>query len=363
MRSGEASRPAPAGSLASPPSRGHEVRPRTNPVSPTGSGAGPAHTELLDHACDRREALGSSPRPANRMQENDLLKPFWPKRNFWGGSRTAIREAAHHVATPFMGFVLSDYYLSEEIDELGLGFLNPRSRRLNHRIATRIRPSSSVYCQVDQLDEFADRHLPRLRGPFVLITGKWHLPALDMSPACQAILASPLLLAWYSQNQVYDVPIRPFPYGVHLATAPAVVERIRNPQVKERRVFVPFATMHPHLTGIARTTRVALQSYMSPALPLTEYLDAIASSSFVISPPGDRPDTYRHWEAIALGAVPVSILAYSFRDLFDDALLFSDDLTLQAHGVIDESAAQPNPALATVQHWRALVSASRLAVE
>lgn len=297
------------------------------------------------------------------MQENDPLKPFWSKRSFWGSSRTAIREAAHHVATPFMGFVLSDYYLSEEIDELGLGFLNPRSRRLSHRIATRIRPSSSIYCQVDQLEVFADRHLPRLRGPFVLITGKWHLPALDMSPACQTILASRLLIAWYSQNQVYDVPIRPFPYGVNLATAPAIVERIRRPRSKERRIFVPFATMHPHLTGIARTTRLALTSSMSPALPLPEYLDAIASSRFVISPPGDRPDTYRHWEAIALGAVPVSVLADPFRDLFGDALLFSDDLTLQAHGAIDESAAQPNPALATVQHWRTLVSASRLAVE
>jgi len=258
-----------------------------------------------------------------------------------------------------MGFVLSDYYLSEEIDELRLGFLHPASRRLSARAAPRIRPNATIYCQVDQLDELADRYLPRLREPFVLITGKWHLPALSMSPACRAILDSPFLQAWYSQNQVHDLPIRPFPYGVHLATAPAVVERMGRSGPIERRVFVPFATMHPRLSGVAHATRAALTSLMNPALPLPDYLDAIASSTYVISPPGDRPDTYRHWEAIALGSVPISVLSDPFRDLFHDALLFSEDLTLEAQGTIDESAAHPNPRLATVEHWRALLAAAR----
>jgi hypothetical protein len=68
----------------------------------------------------------------------------------------------------------------------------------------------------------------------------------------------PFLQAWYSQNQVHDLPIRPFLYGVHLGTAPTVIERIGRSGPTQRRVFVPFATMHPHLSGVAHATRAAL---------------------------------------------------------------------------------------------------------
>jgi hypothetical protein len=259
------------------------------------------------------------------------------------------------VVTPFTGFVLSDLYLSSEIDELGLRFLNSTARRLTNRSATRSTDGAVIYCQVDQLDEFAERYLPRLRERFLLISGKWHLPPLSMSLACRSILRSPLLMQWYSQNQVFDVPIRPFPYGMHLGTAPAVSARMGAMTAKQRTVYVPHASVHAHLSGAALAIRVSLAPYMESLLPLTDYLDMIASSEYVVSPPGDRPDTYRHWEAIALSAVPISVLPEGFRRLFGSALLATSDLMLPAQGVIVGGSSRPDPALATVDYWRELI--------
>jgi hypothetical protein len=40
----------------------------------------------------------------------------------------------------------------------------------------------------------------------------------------------------------------------------------------------------------------------------TDYFLEMAKSKYVVSPNGDRPDCYRHYEAIGLGAVPITQL-------------------------------------------------------
>lgn len=43
-------------------------------------------------------------------------------------------------------------------------------------------------------------------------------------------------------------------------------------------------------------------------LPNDEYYDMIATSRFMYSPNGDRPECYRHYEAIAFGTIPITEL-------------------------------------------------------
>lgn len=38
------------------------------------------------------------------------------------------------------------------------------------------------------------------------------------------------------------------------------------------------------------------------------YLEQLASSRFIFSPNGDRPECYRHYEALGLGAIPITEL-------------------------------------------------------
>lgn len=60
-----------------------------------------------------------------------------------------------------------------------------------------------------------------------------------------------------------------------------------------------------------------------PSLRPQAYYDEIISSQFLLSPRGDRPDTYRHWEAIGLGAIPISNINRScFGSLFGQNMLY-----------------------------------------
>jgi len=61
-------------------------------------------------------------------------------------------------------------------------------------------------------------------------------------------------------------------------------------------------------------------------LPAREYYARMMTTQYVNSPRGDRPDCYRHWEAIGLGAIPVSNLAwYPFKPLFGSSMVFAPE--------------------------------------
>jgi len=54
------------------------------------------------------------------------------------------------------------------------------------------------------------------------------------------------------------------------------------------------------------------------------FYETIAMTKFVISPIGDRDDCYRHYECIGLGAIPVSNVGITYRELFTDNMLYYD---------------------------------------
>lgn len=266
-----------------------------------------------------------------------------------------MREAANVVVTPYAPYILCDYYLSSEIQREAVTWLNPAARPLSKGRIRALQGGEVLFVQVDQLTEFARRFLPRARAPFVLITGKWHLPGLRLTRDVHRILESPLLLAWYSQNQVYeDIPIEPFPYGVHLETAPEILTRMESavPTSQRAGVLVPFSTVHEHLLDAPRAIRESLKESMAPRVPFSEYLDNVSRSQIVVCPPGDRPDTYRHWETVALGAIPASSITPLFRQLFGNSILLVDNLVEIAQRGWSEPLPEPQPQIATLGYWR-----------
>jgi hypothetical protein len=274
-----------------------------------------------------------------------------------------LRFFAQRIVTPFTPYILSDAFLSTDVEKYGLRGLNPRSMNLAESPDWPAGECSVVFVQVNQLESFADEILPRTPGPFILITGKWHLPGLTLNRSVDVILANPHLKCWYSQNQIYEnVPILPFPFGVKLSSALHVYWRMRLRKVLglgRSGVFVPHVASHTHLEGPALEARSELADVMGPRLSLPRYLNKILRHRYVVSPPGDRMDTYRHWESVALGAIPVSNLAPSLSGLFAEAMLhrpdFRDIESLGPQG----SGCTPRPELASVSLWRKRISGAR----
>ena len=268
-----------------------------------------------------------------------------------------LRFVSQRLVTPFTPFVMADAFLASEVDSYGLRALNPRAVDLSQSDLAAVGPNPVVFVQVDQLDGFCRDVLPKIVGPFTLITGKWHLPALQRSEWVTTILGSPHLNRWYSQNQVFDdLRILPFPYGVKLSSAPHVYWRMLLQRVVgfgRSGVFVPHVAAHEHLDGVALEARRQLEGVMGPRLKLTTYLNKILRHKFVISPPGDRMDTYRHWESVALGAIPVTSVPRTFFTLFGLGMWHLDDWKQVA--AMSTRGSRPQPHLATVRHWRRIV--------
>lgn len=269
-----------------------------------------------------------------------------------------IRFSALRVVTPFTPYVISNAFLASEVEEHGLRRLNPRSIDLAESSDWPTGECPIVFVQVDQLESFVDR-ISEAPGPFILITGKWGLPGLTLSHNVDSILANPHLVRWYSQNQIYEnVPILPFPYGVNLTSAPNVYWRMRLQKVLglgRSGVFLSQVTCHPHLEGPALEARGELADVMGPRLSLPKYLNKILGHSYVASPPGDRMDTYRHWESVALGAVPVSNLPLPLSGLFGECMVRTDSFSALVTNSFSATGGVSRPELATVEFWRAQV--------
>jgi len=60
-------------------------------------------------------------------------------------------------------------------------------------------------------------------------------------------------------------------------------------------------------------------------VPKHQYLNDIATHTYVISPPGHGPDCFRHWEAMYLGTIPIVERGTNMDCYEDYPLLLIDD--------------------------------------
>ena len=276
--------------------------------------------------------------------------------------RKATLNSANTIVNQLTGFTLSDYHLSTEVYEEGWAFLNPRSKRLDKASLKRLPDSSVIYVNTKQTEQFARDYLPHITADFVLISSQLWSPPQPSGSAVDTVLSHEGLIAWFSPNRDEDdFPIRPFPAGVALRGITNITAAIKKHHSTPRvdAVYVPHSALHDHLPEEAAVTRKGLQPFMAAPIRHQDYLEQLARHRFVISPAGDRPDTYRHWESIAMGAMPVSSLPKSFEQLFGDSAILVDDLVASVNGPFESRRAEADRTLASVDYWRQVVKKAK----
>lgn len=264
------------------------------------------------------------------------------------------KQAARQLITPFAPYILSRFHLSEEIGRHGLGGFQPRSLCLT-RAAEQVRDGDWLFCDTDQVPRFVSEILPRLSQRFVLFTGKWALPPVAWDRASQRLLASDRLILWFGHNLLFDHPrCRLFPYGIAHTWAFHVLRRMLLPGPRRSdALYVGHLGLHPHLVGRPRQAREALAPLMGPKVPLGVYLQELRRHRWVAAPAGDRPDTFRLWEAIALGALPITELPAPFQALLGSNALFLPRMEeLLALPPAQLPRRTPDRRLVRLSHWR-----------
>ncbi len=192
------------------------------------------------------------------------------------------------------------------------------------------------------LDTFVEVALPTIRSPFVLVTGDGdaRVPSDLSSHTARALLESPHLVRWYTQNcdDLSQDKLHPLPIGLDFhrlrgSLSPALLaarlrrlRRIRTPvQNAEPRVFNDLA-VHRHTALWPEQRRRAYECLhgcqhvdtLDAWIPERDIWQRYAGYPFVLSAPGTGLDCHRTWEAIYLGCIvitPTSPLDVLYADL------------------------------------------------
>lgn len=191
-----------------------------------------------------------------------------------------------------------------------------------------VKKPSVIFVKTDLLEDFFTNCHPHLKYPYVLIS---HNSDYGAPGDYLRYLDDPKLKHWFGQNPTIRehskftaIPIgimnrycNPWP---DLQPLIALQKKL-NTVVKKHFIYVNFSI------GTCYKLRQSAYEFFSKN-PRTvifklgrkwpEYLNDLARSEFVISPPGNGLDCHRTWEALLVGAVPVIVdtnLTPLLRDL------------------------------------------------
>lgn len=198
-----------------------------------------------------------------------------------------------------------------------------------------LKPGAVVYIISSALSHFRAAGLPRIKVPFVLVSGDCdETVPFDIFSSHEELVAfveDPRLVAWFCQNCVIQHPkVHQMPIGLDYHTlsvntrhpwgpkqTPEQQERILTLLAKRAegkgRKFLAYSNFH-----FSMNTRLATDRYKALAEVPTDlvFYEPKACSRFdtwlhqidylfVLSPHGGGLDCHRTWEALALGCYPV----------------------------------------------------------
>lgn len=191
-------------------------------------------------------------------------------------------------------------------------------------IPEKMEPFDTVYVPFYKLEHFVNNTLANITTRFVLISGQ----AIKVDPfprfVFDAILQHPFVNKWFLQNVPMFASynpghrrIRSWPYGIHWNThnrlLPEMITDFNGTNVtKDNFIYVGY---------VSKETNKRARRFVPSGdkVPKDEYMRRLHKSQYVISPDGDRPECYRHYEAIALGTVPITQMDRGYYRHFDPA--------------------------------------------
>jgi hypothetical protein len=193
----------------------------------------------------------------------------------------------------------------------------PPEKRLND--TSQPEESDVIYVPVRKLEGFIVHKLPNITVPIVVISGQAHLFRRAISKErLSSLINHPAVIAWFCQNLgvygesedvVRHLKVHPWPYGLYDIP-------FRHDYTK-RKLYDQALSQE-----IRKDTRLSLLYFSVDTNPeartdipngietrdLEDFYARMARSFYVFSPNGDRPETYRHYEALGLGTMPITQL-------------------------------------------------------
>jgi len=238
-----------------------------------------------------------------------------------------------HFVNPFLPMLICDWHYGGEPDNDGVDGTWSSSivtRPLNASNVHNVQPCESVCVDVTAFESFVSTVLPLLEVKVLLFTHRWNLPALIKSSLTDAVRIHHHVAHWFAQNPLYteDERYSAFPYGIEPKMLPSFGEAFLTYHEGNKSKLETLEQLHLRASHPSRHRLIARSEDASKhaLLQVRAFYKSIANTQFLISPRGDRPDCYRHWEAIGLGAIPVANINSSlYGPLFGNDMMYVDE--------------------------------------
>ena len=274
-----------------------------------------------------------------------------------------IDNYINYIVTPITPYLICDHFISDEINKGSGKYIDydlkiTANDLLKNNNYSCILNGDIIQVSVDRFNYFYDQILPLIKlnnKKIILITSQYHLPQLHRSERTDNILKDENILLWVSQNPIYtnNEKYMGFPYGINQNSVNDYMNYVKGKKVKEILIFNPRASVHGHLPyNHIRRQHEIFGKNSGPSLDYKSYLQKISQAEFVISTPGDRDDSYRHYECIGLKAIPVSNIQY--KSIFGENMIYSNALemiNMVENNLVNYKYNEPNQDILTIKYW------------
>lgn len=221
-----------------------------------------------------------------------------------------------------------------------------------------------VFVYGHDLDLFFKETYPSINKQIKIISHNTDEPVADRF---KVFLDEDKIIHWYAQNATLNHPkLTPIPIGIANKQWPhGNLHTLKNVMSKNIKKELLVYKNFDSSTNMAVRTVIDIITNkngigMSGNLPHEKYLERMASSLFIISPPGNGIDCHRIWEALYLNCVPIVQRNPCFRSVDDLPILFINDwnevtvpfLRSKIHSYID---IQFNKDKLMLSYWRKLI--------
>jgi len=225
-----------------------------------------------------------------------------------------------YFINPFTPLFICDYHFGAT--KRGLPSVPMNLNILNLSNIHQLHENDIVCCETVAFESFVSSILTKIEVPVILFTYRFLLPQIKRGAATEAVRTHPMIRFWFSQNPVYKADSRysGFPYGIREDNLLEYASAFLRSWNERNKTFL--------LTNVPlnkNTHRFRRELPSIPRMPSSQYYDLIAASKYVVSPAGDRPDTYRHYECIGLGSIPIANINETLYSFFGKNMMFMSE--------------------------------------
>lgn len=182
---------------------------------------------------------------------------------------------------------------------------------------TLVQQDDTIYVPLNALKRFVQELLPLLKANIILITGQWQTVVVpEWNQTFALLVGNPHVRHVFCMHKPMYAPIRhskitSWPLGLNFRQVFDFSNEFTRRSSKS--IYIFYSKLGP--TAEFRSN-LPSGKFLGPK----RYYQKLHQSRFILAPSGRRPDSFRMYEAIGLGAKPITNLDPSMFEHFQDEL-------------------------------------------